>query len=93
MLRNIETDSVTNKFTDLDGIAKINLSKGNYKLEVLTFRYDTFEFLFKTNDNEYIELKFNLGLAAEEAVYQINSKRTLSEIEINEIMDCVKNNR
>jgi len=92
-IQDIETDSVTNLFSDFSGQANIHLEKGKYRIEVSAMNYDKFHLEFEVNNKQYMELKIHLGLAPELTVYQIDSKSELTENEILEIMKCVKKNR
>ncbi|MPM11169.1 hypothetical protein SDC9_57508 [bioreactor metagenome] len=92
-IQNIETGSLTNLISDLNGQSNIGLEKGKYKIEISAMNYDKFNMEFEVADEQYIELKIYLGLAPGLSVYEIDSKSALTENEIFEIIDCVKKNR
>jgi hypothetical protein len=92
-IQNIETDSVTTVISGINGQTKIRLDKGKYKVEISAMNYDKFNLEFEVNNEQYLELKINLGLALELTVYQIDSKSELNEMEIIKIIECVKSNR
>ena len=90
-LENIETDSVINLISDLNGKASFPLEKGKYQIGVSAINYDYFNIEFEIEQS--IDLKFFLGRAPDLDVFQINSVMKLDESKILEIIDCVKQNR
>jgi len=91
-IQNVETGSLTNLISGLNGQSNIRLEKGKYKIEISAINYDKFNLEFEVDDEQYIDLKINLGLAPGLTVYEIDSKSELTENEILEIMECVKKN-
>ncbi|MFI0427516.1 MAG: carboxypeptidase-like regulatory domain-containing protein [Flavobacterium sp.] len=92
-IKNLESGYITNLTTDLNGLGEVSLKPGKYKVFISAINYDEFTFDFKISENEAINLKVQLGLAPELDVYQINSKTELKEVDIFEIMKCVKENK
>lgn len=92
-LINLDNESETNLTSDFNGNTKIHLEDGKFKVEVMAMNYDNFSLEFEIRDGQQVELIIKLGLAPELEVYQIDSKKELSETDILEIIECVKVNR
>ena len=92
-IKNLNNDSLSKIVTTLDGVAKLQLKSGKYRMEISALSYDKFSFDFDIEENIYFEHNIKLGLAPEVDFYQINSKIELNEAEIFRIMKCVDENR
>ncbi|MCT4623247.1 MAG: hypothetical protein N4A46_06450 [Schleiferiaceae bacterium] len=90
---NLENESETNLISEFNGQTGIQLENGKYKIEVKAMNYDYFNLNFEIENGEQVELTIKLGLAPELEVYQIDSKKELTETKILEIIECVRKNR
>ncbi|WP_196889867.1 hypothetical protein [Aureivirga sp. CE67] len=90
---NIEKGIETEIYSDFDGKTKFKFERGKYRIKVESYGYDNFTLEFEIKKDEQIKLKIKLGLAPEVEVYQIDSKAKLKEIDIIEIIECVRKNR
>lgn len=92
-IKDLDNDTSIIILTNFDGLVKLNLKAGKYKIEITAINYDKFLCDLTVLENESFNLKVKLGLGPELKVYQINSKTKLSKQEILTIMNCVKDNR
>lgn len=90
---NLEKETETNLTSDYKGSSELRLENGKYRIEVRTINYDNFNLEFEIENEQQVELNIKLGLAPELTVYQIDSKKELTETEILEIIECVRVNR
>ena len=92
VIKNIKTDSVLNITTDFDGQGTFQFSEGEYEIYTCSL-FDTFRITVNISHNEQIDLQIRLGRSHEVTIYKVHSRNELSEFEIKEIMNCVKQNR
>ncbi len=92
-VKGLNNDTVINILSDFDGLGTIKLNAGKYQVEASTLGYDKAIFEFEILEGENFDLTIKLGLASELTVYQINSKKRLTDEEIHIIMSCVKTNK
>ena len=92
-LINLDTDTETNLISDYNGKSEFRLENGKYRIKISAMNYDNFNLEFEIENGQQMELNITLGLAPELTVYQIDSKKELTENEILEIIDCVRVNR
>ena len=90
---NLENDTETNLTSDYKGYSELFLENGKYRIEIRAMNYDNFNLEFEIENSEQVELTIKLGLAPELEVYQIDSKKELTETDILEIIECVRVNR
>jgi len=90
---NLESQAETNLISEFNGETELQLENGKYRIEVRAINYDNFNLDFEIENGKQVELKIILGLAPELEVYQIDSKKELTETEILEIIECVRVNR
>jgi hypothetical protein len=90
---NLESESETNVISEFNGETELQLENGKYRIEVEALKYDNFNLDFEIENSQQVELKIKLGLAPELEVYEIDSKKELTETEILEIIECVRVNR
>jgi len=88
---NLENKTETNLTSDYNGNSELILENGKYRIEIRAMNYDNFNLEFE--NEQQVELNINLGLAPELTVYQIDSRKELTETEILEIIECVRVNR
>ena len=79
--------------SEFNGETELQLENGKYRIEVEALKYDNFNLDFEIENSQQVELKIKLGLAPELEVYEIDSKKELTETEILEIIECVRVNR
>jgi hypothetical protein len=90
---NLENKNETNLISEINGKTGLQLENGKYRIEVRAMNYDNFNLNIEIENGEQVELTIKLGLAPELGVYQIDSKKELTETEILEIIECVRVNR
>lgn len=90
---NLDNDRETNLTSDYKGYSELLLENGKFRIEIRAINYDNFNLEFEIENTEQVELTIKLGLAPELEVYQIDSKKELTETEILEIIECVRINR
>ena len=90
---NLENETETNVTSDYNGNSELRLENGKYRIEIRAMNYDNFNLEFEIENEHQVELNIKLGLAPELTVYQIDSKRELTETAILEIIECVRVNR
>ena len=90
---NLESESETNVISEFNGETELQFENGKYRIEVEALKYDNFNLDFEIENSQQVELKIKLGLAPELEVYEIDSKKELTETEILEIIECVRVNR
>jgi hypothetical protein len=91
VLKNLVNDSLINLMTDINGNISTNLAIGKHSLIVRHMGYDLLEKDIKIVADSNLMITTTLGLGSELTVYQINSKRKLSDEKVESIIDCVKN--
>ncbi len=94
-IQNVANDSLIFAFATggEDGKLAITSDTGIYKLRVRSITYYEFEILIHFKNNIHHNLIAYLGKAPELKVYQINSKRKLSNEKVESIIQCVKEGR
>tara|TARA_R110002072_G_scaffold123375_2_gene258643 strand:+ start:2121 stop:2690 length:570 start_codon:yes stop_codon:yes gene_type:complete len=92
-LINLESESDTMAISELNGETELELKNGKYRIEIRAVKYDNFNLDFEIKNSRQVELKIKLGLAPELEIYQIDSKKELTESDILEIIECVRVNR
>ncbi len=93
IVKDLENDTSLIFMSDFEGLVKLELKPSNYNLQITSIGYDKFIFNFNILENEYFNLKVQLGLGSELGIYAIHSKTKLEENEILTIINCVKENR
>lgn len=90
---NLENKTDSNLTLNLDGESQINLKNGKYRIKVNAFDYEGYKVDIEIKNAKQIELIIKLGLRPELTVYQIDSKKEMNEIELAEIIECIRINR
>tara|TARA_R110001606_G_scaffold398220_1_gene576746 strand:- start:770 stop:1354 length:585 start_codon:yes stop_codon:yes gene_type:complete len=78
---------------DFEGKFELVIDNGEYTIEIEYLGFDKLISDFKVDEKSKLKMNIILGLGPELLVYQINSKKELSENKINEIINCVKQKR
>jgi hypothetical protein len=60
-IKNIRNDSISRIVTDYDGVGKLNLEAGKYRIEISALNYDNCTFEFNILENIFFELNIKLG--------------------------------
>ena len=76
-----------------EGKTVINQKSGKIEITAKSIQFDDFQVILDLDSNQKLNLTINLGKSPELKVFQIKSKRKLSNTLIEEIIDCVKNER
>lgn len=79
--------------TDIKGNFVLDLPPGKYAISVMSMNHDVLRMELEITEENAFRLDCQLGFPQEITTYQINATTSLSEEEIESIMNCVKVNR